>query len=361
MAVESKSRRALTVDLVPSYPIVLGSALADDVAKTVTANYIAIITDEHVNALYGQALSNALKVQGKKGQTYEVPAGESSKSSDTFAQLLRHMAEDGFDRKSAVIALGGGIMGDLAGFTAASYMRGIDFYQVPTSLLAMVDASVGGKTGINLPEGKNLVGAFWQPKAVFIDVDYLRTLPENEFRQGAVELFKHGLLQDKSILEDVKHPEFKRDGDASFLGDIIARSVKVKADIVSEDEKEGGVRAHLNLGHSLAHALEAASEHALPHGDAVAYGLVFNAKLASLRGWADESERILAFLNWVQPKPLTLTDFATLEPFLKRDKKNTAGKISFVLLKELGHAVVVDDVSQEDLKTAWQYLLEVTA
>jgi len=361
MAVAGKSRRTLSVDLSPPYSIVLGAGLASIIAETVKADYIAIITDEHVNPLYGEALTEALKAKGKRGQTYELAAGEESKSSGTFAQLMSHMAEDGFDRKSAVIALGGGIMGDLAGFTAASYMRGIDFYQVPTSLLAMVDASVGGKTGINLPEGKNLVGAFWQPKAVFIDVDYLRTLPESEFRQGAVELFKHGLLKDSSILEDTKDADFKRDGDAAFLVDLIERSVKVKANIVSEDEKESGVRAYLNLGHSLAHALEAVSDHTLPHGDAVAYGLLFNAKLAQLQGWADETDRIKDFFDWVNPKPLPIKTFAELEPFLRRDKKNSGGKLTFVLLKALGEPVLVDNLSETDLNKAWKYLLEVTA
>jgi 3-dehydroquinate synthase len=258
-----------------------------------------------------------------------------------------------------VLALGGGVVGDLAGFVAASYMRGIAFYQIPTTLLAMVDSSVGGKTGINLDEGKNLVGAFWQPKAVFTDVRFLRSLPEREFRQGAVELFKHGLLADKSILADVENPEFNSKGDTTFLIDIIKRSVKVKADIVAVDEKEQNIRAYLNLGHTLAHALEAASHHHLTHGEAVAYGLVFDAHLSRQRGYADEVERVVRFLNWLKPKALGVTDLGVLEPYMLRDKKNEAGKVKFVILKEIGEPVIVDDITLPERKQAWLALTQL--
>ncbi len=356
MALE-KDPRQLNVQVNPPYPIYIGKDLATTVANTVKSSKLAIITDSRVKALHLEALTKALKVAGKSGQAYEITPGEDSKSFETLSQVLSHMAHDGFDRGSAIIALGGGVVGDLAGFTAASFMRGIDFYQLPSSLLAMVDASVGGKTGINLPEGKNLVGAFWQPKGVFIDVAYLKTLPDSEFRQGAVELFKHGLIKDTSILEDVKKTEFHKDGEPEFLADLIARSVKVKADIIAEDEKEQGIRAYLNLGHNLAHALEAASDHQISHGDAVAYGLAFDARLGLQRGWQDISQETLEFLRWVNPKKLPVTEFAELEPFLKRDKKNKDGKMKFVLLKHLAEPCIVDDLSHDELLEAWDFLV----
>ncbi len=261
-----------------------------------------------------------------------------------------------------MLALGGGVVSDLAGFVAASFMRGIDFYICPTSLLAMVDASVGGKTGVNLPEGKNLVGAFWQPKAVFIDVETLRTLSEREFKQGAVELFKHGLLADPSILKDMAKDTFRRDGPSDFLVDLIKRSVQVKADIVAADEREGGVRAYLNLGHTLAHALEAHSEHQLTHGEAVAYGLLYAAKLAELRGWQGGLEKVEMFVRWVSPRPLNATSLGELIPYIERDKKKM-DKVRWVLLERPTHPHLVDDVSAEHLERAWDYLqtaLEVT-
>ena len=261
-----------------------------------------------------------------------------------------------------MLALGGGVVSDLAGFVAASFMRGIDFYICPTSLLAMVDASVGGKTGVNLPEGKNLVGAFWQPKAVFIDVETLRTLPEHEFKQGAVELFKHGLLADPSILKDMAKDTFRRDGPSDFLADLIKRSVQVKADIVATDEREGGVRAYLNLGHTLAHALEAHSKHQLTHGEAVSYGLLYAAKLAELRGWQGGLEEVEAFVRWVSPRPLNATSLGELIPYIERDKKKM-DKVRWVLLEHPTHPRLVDDVSDEHLQRAWDYLqtaLEVT-
>jgi 3-dehydroquinate synthase len=347
---------SLTVQVSQPYPIYFGENLASFIAETVQEKRLAIISNDVVAPLYANELSEALRQQNKTVSIHTVPDGEDSKSAEMFAKLLAELAQNNLDRKSAVIALGGGVVGDLAGFVAASYMRGIAFYQIPTTLLAMVDSSVGGKTGINLTEGKNLVGAFWQPRAVFTDMSYLRSLPEAEFRQGAVELFKHGLLADKSILADVEHPEFYPEGDATFLIDIIKRSVKVKADIVAIDEKEQNIRAYLNLGHTLAHALEAATHHHLTHGEAVAYGLVFDAHLAKQRGYADEVERVVRFLRWMNPKALGISDLGVLEPYMLRDKKNEAGKVTFVILKQIGEPIMVADVSLQECQAAWAFL-----
>jgi 3-dehydroquinate synthase len=348
---------SLTVKVSQSYPIYFGENLNPFIAEVIQEKRLAIISNEVVAPLYANELAEILKQKGKTVSVHTVPHGEDSKSPEMFAKLLAELAQNTLDRKSAVLALGGGVVGDLAGFVAASYMRGIAFYQLPTTLLAMVDSSVGGKTGINLVEGKNLVGAFWQPQAVFTDMRYLRSLSEQEFRQGAVELFKHGLLADSSILQDVENLEFSPKGETKFLIDIIKRSVKVKADIVAVDEKEQNIRAHLNLGHTLAHALEAATHHKLSHGEAVAYGLVFDAHLAKQRGYADEVERCVRFLRWMNPKPLAIESLDELEPYMLRDKKNEGGKVKFVILEKIGQPLIVDDVSPTERQQAWDYLV----
>ncbi len=347
----------LIVKVNPPCPILFSSGLLNKLAEHIPEKKLAIITDSNVGPLYGEELKASLE-NTKQVKLYTVKAGEESKSLGKFGELLRQMICDGFDRKGAVLALGGGVVGDLAGFVAASYYRGIAFYQCPTSLLAMVDASIGGKTGVNVPEGKNLVGAFWQPKGVFIDVDVLRTLPEQEFKHGAVELFKHGLLADESIIDDVSSAEFHLAGDSDFLIDLIARAAKVKVDIVNQDEREAGVRAHLNLGHTLAHALESYTKHGISHGEAVAYGLVFAAKLSALYGFADETKRVLDFWHWVKPRPLAVKTFAELVPHINRDKKHYGGKQYWILLEKLGNPIIVSDVNLE-FEKAWQYLLEV--
>ena len=345
----------LTVTLTPPYDVTVEAGLLARAGESIRAPKIALISDEKVAPLYAETVQKSLEAADSQVFLYTVPASEDSKSLTTSETLLRQLARDGFTRQGAVVALGGGVVSDLAGFVAASYMRGIDFYTLSTTLLGMVDAAVGGKTGVNLPEGKNLVGAFWQPKAVLMDVSVLATLPEHEFRGGAVELFKHGLLADPQLLDDVTDARFRRDGPTDFLEAVVARSVKVKADIVVEDERESGRRAYLNLGHTLAHALEAHTDHGLSHGDAVAYGLLFAAKLAAARGYANETERVRAFVNWVKPSPLPDIPLEPLLPFIARDKKHHA-KQRWVLLEYIGRPHLADDVQESELQNAWTYL-----
>jgi 3-dehydroquinate synthase len=276
-----------------------------------------------------------------------------------FETLVRAFARDGLDRGVPVVALGGGVVSDLAGFVAASYLRGVALYVMPTSVLAMVDASVGGKTAVNLSEGKNLVGAFWQPRAVIADVSTLRTLPDREFRLGAVEAFKHGLLADETLLEILNDPDFLPRGEPEVLIDRIARSVRVKADVVASDEREAGARAHLNLGHTLGHALEAVTDHRLPHGDAVAYGLLYAAVLGQQRGYRDWSSSARRLIEWLEPQALPDVDFEALEPYIQRDKKNRLGRVRFVLLEAIGRPVVVDDVTREEQRAAWTSVREL--
>jgi 3-dehydroquinate synthase len=345
----------LTVALTPPYEVVVETGVLARAGEHVRAAKVALISNERVAPLYAETVSRSLEAAGSRVFLYTVPDTEDSKSLTTLEHLLRRMAGDGLNRGSAVVALGGGVVSDLAGFAAASYMRGVALYTLPTTLLAMVDAAVGGKTGVNLPEGKNLVGAFWQPKAVLMDPAVLATLPAREFRGGAVELFKHGLLADPQLLEDAASPDFRPDGPAGFLEEVVARSVRVKADIVAEDEREGGQRAFLNLGHTLAHALEAYTDHALAHGDAVAYGLLFAARLAAARGYADETARVAAFVRWVRPAPLPQGPLAPLLPFIARDKKHLDAQ-RWVLLRSLGAPFLADDVSEDELQRAWSFL-----
>ncbi len=349
----------LTVALEPPYDVVVEAGVLARAGDAIRAPKLALISDDKVGPLYAQTVRQSLEDAGSQVFSYTVPEGETSKSLKTLSTLLSRMAQDGFNRQGAVVALGGGVISDLAGFVAASYMRGIDFYILSTTLLGMVDASVGGKTGVNLPEGKNLVGAFWQPKAVLMDVSVLATLPEREFRGGAVELFKHGLLADPRLLEDAANLEFRRDGPSAFLEETVARSVSVKAVVVAEDERESGRRAYLYLGHSLAHALEAYTKtspgHALSHGDAVTYGLLFAAQLASARGYADETSRVTDFLRWVEPAPLPEIPLEPLLPYIARDKKHL-GTQRWVLLERIGLPRIVTDLSEAELQDAWTFL-----
>lgn len=356
----SRTQTKLTVHTTPPYDVLVEPGVLARVGDYVSAPNVALISDEHVAPPYAERVTRSLAAAGSRVFLYTVAASEASKSLSGFGALLSRLAQDGFTRQDAVLALGGGVVSDLAGFVAASYMRGLAFTVLPTSLLAMVDAAVGGKTGVNLPEGKNLVGAFWQPKAVLMDPSVLRTLPEREFRGGAVEGFKHGLLADPWLLEAVTRPEFRRDGPAAFLTEVVARSVAVKAAVVARDEREGGVRAHLNLGHTLAHALEAATEHRLAHGDAVAYGLLFAALLSAARGYADETERVARFLAWVSPAPLPNLSLDDLLPFIARDKKHLSqgagARQRWVLLERVGAPVIADDLREDELRAAWAAL-----
>lgn len=350
------------------YDIVLEPHLRLKLAEYIPETTVALISDNHINQFYGDEVARALTQAGKTVHHHVIPAGETSKSLEVYGDLLRVLIRDGIDRGSAVLALGGGVVGDLAGFVAASLLRGVAFYQCPTSLLAMVDSSIGGKTGINVPEGKNLVGAFWQPNAVLVDVEVLRTLPEKTFREGAVELFKHGLLADEALADAFRDPRFAPEGGSDYWLEQLPRAMQVKADIVSQDETERGVRAYLNLGHTLGHALEAHSyAHAgagnvpLSHGEAVGYGLLFMAKLSAQRGYADETGRVLEFLAWLNPKPLhdslTVDNFAVLQAYLQKDKKVMSQKIRWVLLEHIGAPLLAGDVQDAELESAWRYLL----
>lgn len=354
---ERTTHHLIEVSVRPPYTVQIGAGALAELPAVVHHRAVALVSDSNVAPRFLPDISAALELAGIHVTRHVVPAGEGSKSAARWLELQRAFARAGLDRDGAVVAVGGGVVGDLAGFAAATYLRGIAWYQAPTSLLAMVDASVGGKTAIDLPEGKNLAGAFWQPLAVLADVRALRSLPEREFRQGAVEHFKHGLLADSAIL-DAFADGFAAGWPEVDLARSIARSVAVKAAIVAQDEREGGVRAHLNLGHTLAHALEAVSGHVLPHGDAVAYGLHFAALVGRNRGWADLTDRTAWLLAWVRPSPLPRATFQEVRRYQARDKKHRAGRERFVLLQDVGRPLVTDDVSEPEQERAWNELVE---
>lgn len=352
--------RRVPVEVSPPYDVLVGEGTLAHVAEHVPAQRVAILSDANVAPRYAAPVAAALRAAGREVETLVVPPGEASKSLTTYGDLLTRLAEARFPRDGAVLALGGGVVGDLAGFVAASYMRGVALYQAPTSLLAMVDASVGGKTGLDLPQGKNLVGAFWQPRAVLADVAALASLPPREFRQGTVELVKHGLLADPVLL-DAFRAGWSQQLPAERLVDAVARSVAVKARVVAADEREAGPRAHLNLGHTLGHALETASAHRMPHGEAVTYGLVYAALLARRRGYADLTPFLLELFDWVVPAPLPLVGFEALYAHMTRDKKVAGGALRFVLLEDVGRPELVDDLTPQELERAWNELLKVVA
>lgn len=350
----------VNVEVSPAYPVLIGAGLHERLPSFVAEQRVALISDENVAALYAGHLVAGLEAAGKSVTLLSVPPGEASKQIEAWHGLLRGLAASGMGRDGAVLALGGGVIGDLAGFVAASYLRGVALYQLPTSLLAMVDSSVGGKTGLDLPEGKNLVGAFWQPRAVLADVDVLTTLPLDEFRQGTVELVKTGFIGDPWLV-DLVLGDWAPDIDAAVLAEAVRRAVAVKGALVAADEREGGVRAHLNLGHTLGHAVEAASGLRLPHGDSVLYGMLYVALLARARGLGDLVDTFLDLIARLRPRRFPALQFEQVLGYMRRDKKVAAGRLKFVLLEDVGRPVVVGDVEEAELQRAWVRLGELVA
>ncbi|TWU30102.1 3-dehydroquinate synthase [Bythopirellula polymerisocia] len=345
-----------------SYDIQIGSgnlaALSPFLRDRCQGSHVVIITDDQVDPLYADKLGDQLAEDEWEVHVLVIDAGEQSKSVENAQELWETMLEEGTDRKSIVLAIGGGVVGDLAGFAAASFARGLQFFQVPTTLLAQVDSSVGGKVGINLPGAKNMVGAFWQPRGVLIDVDVLSTLPDREYRAGLAEVVKYGVILDAEFfayLEQNIAPINARD--AAVLTRVIERCCRLKADVVEQDECEiTGLRAILNYGHTFAHAFEAAGEYGLLlHGEAVAIGMECAARLAHSMGRIDEEflRRQTALLTALY-LPTAVPDFDCdeLVRIMRRDKKVEEGRLRFVLPTKLGHVELVKDVRVDDVLKA---------
>ncbi|MGH7580574.1 MAG: 3-dehydroquinate synthase [Gemmatimonadales bacterium] len=324
-----------------SYQVLVEPGLLGSLDRLVTGHLpgrrVAMIADETVHRL---CLSGRLGPVPWDGETLTFPAGERSKTRETWSRLTDELLRRGFGRDSGIVALGGGVAGDLAGFVAATYLRGVPYVQVPTTLLAMLDASVGGKTGVDTLEGKNLVGAFHPPAAVLADPLALATLPDREYRAGLAEAVKHGLIADQAYFEWMERETDRLIArDAATLQELVLRSVEIKAGVVSEDDREGGRRAILNAGHTVAHALERATDYALPHGEAVGLGLVAECALATGLGLAspEAGARTSALLERLGlPTRIAPIPVERLLEAMRGDKKNRAGTVRFALPRGLG-------------------------
>ncbi|MBM3391380.1 MAG: 3-dehydroquinate synthase [Betaproteobacteria bacterium] len=343
-----------------SYPIQIGSGLlgnADLVLPHLKAPFVAVVSNETVAPLYLSRLAAPLRAKGVKVTDIVLPDGEEHKNWRTLNRIFDALLENRCERATTIIALGGGVVGDLAGFAAASYQRGVPFIQIPTTLLAQVDSSVGGKTGINHPLGKNMIGAFWQPRLVLADIDTLATLPDRELRAGLAEVIKYGLIRDRPFLEWLEQNMARllaRDTEA--LTHAIARSCIDKAEIVAEDETESGVRALLNLGHTFGHAIEAGLGYGeWLHGEAVAAGMVMAAELSRRLGWLSEPDckRIAALLKEAGlPVAGPALGAGRYLELMSLDKKVAAGKLRLVLLKRIGEGVVSAEAGEADIRAA---------
>ena len=338
-----------------SYDIQIGSDNLSSIGSLVAGlddvSHAILITDSNVRELYGETTKKSLANADLQVDIITVPAGEASKSTAVTEELWKQLLSLGADRKTVIVALGGGVVGDLAGFVAASYGRGIRFVQIPTTLLATVDSSVGGKVGINLPGAKNMVGAFWQPQAVQIDVNVLQSLPARDYHAGLAEVVKYGVIQDEDFFSRLENNVgLILDRDPEFMRDVIARCCELKAHVVENDERETtGLRAILNYGHTFCHAIEACTGYGTyMHGEAVSIGMLCASRLAESLGRITENDtarqrELLLQLNL----PIDLPQDIEREPLvdaMKRDKKSEHGKIRFILPTRIGHVELVDGV-----------------
>ncbi len=344
--------RVLEVKTGEPYKILIGGGLLtelpENLREILDTRKLALITDETVRDLIAEDLARLLWQAGFEVEMLAFPPGEASKCMDTVVSLAREMVRRGLDRKCAVLAVGGGVVGDLAGFLASIYMRGVPYVQVPTTLLAQVDSSVGGKTGVDLPEGKNLLGTFYQPRRVYIDYGVLTTLPREHLRNGLAEVVKYGCIWDRKLFEFLeKHAEDLLSYQPESLEHIIYESCRIKAEVVSRDERESGLRRILNFGHTLGHALEAALNYEILHGEAVAVGMVAAARLSEMLGVAEEplSERLedlLRRLGLPTRFPSRISPERLLA-YLASDKKVWHGVLTMVLLRRLGEVLFYEN------------------
>lgn len=320
------------------YDIFIERGILDSCGKYVKqlsgAKRVTIISDSNVAALYKWRVINSLSQEGFEVATHVFPAGEESKNLNTIAEMYNTLANFGMTRKDIVVALGGGVTGDMAGFAAATYLRGIDFIQIPTSLLAQVDSSVGGKTGVDIAQGKNLVGAFHQPKAVLIDPDTLDTLPDLYVRDGMAEVIKYGCIKDEAFFEKLEQEDA-----LEHIEDVIEVCVSIKRDVVSRDERETGERMLLNFGHTLGHSIEKLYDFkGISHGMAVAIGMVLISRAGEKLGITQSgtTDRIIALCEKYGLPTSDKASFAEMADAAHSDKKTAGSEINLVLLKKIG-------------------------
>ncbi len=362
--------KELTVALgARSYQIEIGTGLlercGEKIASLVKGRQAAVVTDSNVGPLYSAMVQKSLEQQGFAVTVVTIPAGEGSKSWQQAEQILTVLLEHRFHRDACVIALGGGVVGDLAGFVASVYQRGIAFVQIPTSLLAQVDSSVGGKVAVNHALGKNMIGAFYQPQLVLVDLDTLQTLEQRHWQNGLAEVVKYGVIYDAEFFRYLQqHTAAILQRDLQAAAEIIANCCRLKAEVVALDEREGGVRAKLNYGHTIGHGLELAGHYqGYLHGEAVAVGMVLAARYAAQKGMCDaevETEVAALLRQFMLPTKadaaLALTE---VMDSMMLDKKVQDGKLVFILPEALGRVKIIKDVSQEEIAALLQKEFEV--
>ena len=332
----------ITVNASSNYQVLVGESLIENagsyIEKVCKKGKVAIISDSNVYPLYGAQVTESLQKSGFEVFSYIFPAGEESKNGSNYLQILNFLAENTFTRSDILIALGGGVVGDITGFAAATYLRSVSYVQIPTTLLAMVDSSVGAKTAIDLPAGKNLAGAFYQPKLVLCDLNALNTLPETIFCDGCAEVIKYGVLYDEKLFEHLMDKGLGFDRSA-----VISRCIELKRNVVAEDEFDRGVRQKLNLGHTFGHGIEAQSNYTVSHGQAVAIGMVIAAKGGWKAGLCDTS----VYTNLV--KVLTdfhlpvSTDYSAHQLFISAlsDKKRSGGTVNLIIPQKIGECLII--------------------
>jgi len=351
-----------------SYPIIIGDGILQDIGSSFKqfnlSSSIALVSNTTVFPLYGSAVLRSLSASGLSCTEIILPDGEEFKTMASAERIVEALLKAKLDRRSALVALGGGVIGDLAGFAASVYMRGIDFIQIPTTLLSQVDSSVGGKTGVNHPLGKNMIGTFWQPRMVWIDIDTLLSLPRREFAAGVAEIIKYGIIGDRDLFEFLeKYVRNVLDIDRDTVRHIIRRSCEIKADVVARDEREGGLRAILNFGHTIGHALETSTGYTVfLHGEAVAVGMHVEAEIARLLGMisSEEVNRIRSLISACE-LPSAVPGNIDLDLFfasMKLDKKAVSGTLRFILPDRIGNVTIHSSVPESVIRQAVEHAME---
>jgi len=332
--------KTITVNASKKYDIIIGAGIINEagpaIRKVSGGQAAAIVTDDIVAKLYGKRVADSLEGNGYNVAQYVFPHGEASKTVETFLSIINFLGDEKLSRADIVVALGGGVVGDIAGFAAASFMRGVHFVQIPTTLLAAVDSSVGGKTAVNLPIGKNLLGAFYQPDLVLCDTSLLSTLATEVFRDGCAEIIKYGVIADSAFFESLQTPIHTQ------FEDVIARCVEIKRDIVAEDEFENGKRKLLNFGHTIGHAIELLSEYRISHGHAVAAGMAIVTRASERMGICGPQclRGVLQMLSFYKLPDSTTYEADSIARACLRDKKRAGDNLTMVFPVEIGKCVL---------------------
>lgn len=360
-------RLTINYEKKPCYDIVFAESFAElteELSKlNISEKKVCVVTDSHVKGLYGDEVMSLLARKCKKNVIYSFPAGEENKTLDTVREAYRFLIEEKFDRKDLLIALGGGVVGDVTGFIAATYLRGVDFVQIPTTLLAQADSSIGGKTGVDFDGFKNMVGAFYMPKLVYMNIATLKTLDDRQFYNGFAEVMKHGLIKDGAFYEWLLDKMYEIcDRDTDTLLNMVQKSCMVKKLVVEKDPTEKGDRALLNFGHTIGHAIEKAKDFTLSHGECVALGSVAAAFISWKHEWLSMEEYYEIrdmFVPFNLPISVEGIDPEEILALTKSDKKVEGSKIKFILLKKVGKAVIDLNVTDDDILNAVKEILYI--